>query len=131
VQKEDVTFEFDKRRNRWYGCLVYDDETTPTTHVSVQNGDVVVLDLGLTPPATVFSPTNTAAYNPFPDDFDARRLAKWHVIEKLQRAIANRKWARAQEKVGAGNFTRTKNKYRRTTQRMKATLARKHLNFVE
>ena len=131
VQKEDVTFEFDKRRNRWYACFVYDDETTPGCDVSVEHGDVAVLDLGLTPPATVFSPTTSAVYNPFPTDFDAKRLAKWRAIEKLQKAISTRKWARLRKEVGVEIFRRPRHKYRRTTQRMKATLARKHLNFVE
>lgn len=131
ARKEDVTFEFDKRRNRWYACFVYDDETTPSLNVSVEHGDVAVLDLGLTPPATVFSPTTSAVYNPFPDDFDSKRLAKWRVIEKLQQAIANRKWARLRKEVGVEIFRRPRHTYRRTTQRMKAALARKHLNFVE
>jgi len=131
VQKEDVTFEFDKRRNRWYACFVYDDEPTPSNNVSVAHGDVAVLDLGLTPPATVFSPTTSAVYNPFPPDFDAKRLAKWRVIEKLQQAIANRKWARLRKEVGVEIFRRPRHKYRQTTRRMKAALARKHLNFVE
>ena len=131
VQKEDVTFEFDKRRNRWYACFVYDDDETSARRNSRSNGDVAVLDLGLNPPATVFSPTTHAVYNPFPNDFDAMRLAKWRAIEKLQSAVSKRNWARARSKVGTATFTRTPNKYRRTTQRMKATLARKHLNFVE
>lgn len=75
VQKEDVTFEFDKRRSRWYACFVYDDETSPS-HPSRPDGDVAVLDLGLNSPATVFSPTTHSTYKPFPADFDATRLAK-------------------------------------------------------
>ena len=79
---------------------MYYDETTPSLNVSGEHGDITVIDLRLTPPATVFSPTLSAVYNPFPDDFDSKRLTTWHAIEKLQQAISNRKWARLRKEVG-------------------------------
>ena len=130
-QKENVTFEFDKRNRRWYAAFLYDAPLTQERPLS-ECRDVAALDLGIRTPATVVGLTNGDVCTPYATNFRDEIHKRWRRMEDLQRRISLRSFGRARRKyVGTDViFRRNSKQYKASTRRMKQLLARLHLKFT-
>ena len=130
-QKENITFEFDKRNRRWYAAFLYDAPLTQEKPLS-ECRDVAALDLGIRTPATVVGLTNGDVCTPYATNFRDEIHKRWRRMEDLQRRISLRSYGRARRKyVGTDViFRRNSKQYKASTRRMKQLLARLHLKFT-
>uniref|UniRef100_A0A7S0KFF4 Cas12f1-like TNB domain-containing protein n=1 Tax=Ostreococcus mediterraneus TaxID=1486918 RepID=A0A7S0KFF4_9CHLO len=130
AQKENISFEYDSRRRRWYLVVLYDAPAPPQKKTPAECVDMAVFDLGVRTPATIFSPITGDVFEPYPRELREHMKRRWHRMQQLQSQIAQRNWSRERHKRGP-KYRRTRKQYARTTRRMKATLQTRHLEFAQ
>ena len=130
AQKENISFEYDSRRRRWYLVVLYDAPAPPQKKTPAECVDMAVFDLGVRTPATIFSPITGDVFEPYPRELREQIKRRWRRMQKLQSQISKRNWSRERHKRGP-KYRRTRKQYARTTRRMKATLKTRHLEFAQ